>query len=301
MSRGMCVTEGETEAMGMSRRHAGSPVSGAQPSADVPGRVAGSLPCFFVDPADVGDGRAWLRGAEARHCAVVRRLGPGREVVLLDGQGRRYHAAIAAAGPVEVAVRLLAAMEEALPVGPGLILGLSLLKGDSMDLVLEKLTELGVDGVVPLVSEHCENRGARGPRQRDRWQRVLQAGCKQCGRARLPVLHEIHTLPEFLALPLVRDAAARVLCQERRAEPAFAPWRDSPPREGPAIVLLGPEGGFSPAEQEAAAGVGFVPVSLGPLVLRAETAAIVAASLGLLLLGRLDPPAAERGTGPCGR
>ncbi|OQX18447.1 MAG: hypothetical protein BWK76_07540 [Desulfobulbaceae bacterium A2] len=246
------------------------------------------MPCFFVDPAEVVGDQARLLGAEAHHCAVVRRLGPGRKVLLLDGCSRRYLGEIVTVAAAQVTLRLLGVTEEAALSGAALVLGIALLKGASMDLVLEKLTELGVDEIVPLVTEHCENRGTRGQQQQARWQRVLIAACKQCGRVRPPLLHLPLALHDFFPLPLVRQAVSRLVCQERYAAPACAPWRLEPPGHGTAIMLLGPEGGLSPAELLAAQAAGFVPVSLGPQVLRAETAAMAAAAVGLLLLGRLD-------------
>ncbi len=260
-----------------------------EPGAPPAGDEAG-IPCFFVDPAEVEADQARLLGAEAHHCAVVRRLGPGRRVLLLDGHSRRYVAEIVTAQAVMVTLRLLAVVEEPATAGAALVLGIALLKGDAMDLVMEKLTELGVDEIVPLLTEHCENRGTRGAQQLGRWQRVVIAACKQCGRVRPPVVHAPLGVRDFFVLPLVRGAASRLVCQERHSAPACAPWRQEAPRAGNAVMLLGPEGGLSPAELAAAQAAGFVPISLGLRVLRAETAAIVAASLGQLLLGRLDPP-----------
>jgi 16S rRNA (uracil1498-N3)-methyltransferase len=204
------------------------------------------------------DGQHYLR--------TVLRLALGDELVVFDGAGRQARARLAAdrlelAGPVEVA-------PPPLPV----TLVVALLKGEKMDLVVQKATELGATRIVPAASARSVVRlePAREASRVERWRRIAVEAARQCGRADAPEVTPPAPLDQALA---GSAAAARVLLHERAA----APLRSIlPARTASVAVAVGPEGGFSPEEVEAAARAGWVIASFGDRVLRAETAAIAA-------------------------
>jgi len=206
-----------------------------------------------------------------RH-AQVRRVQPGDTLLLFDGQGRDWPAEVLRVGRSEVAVRLGApvVVQRELPIHVTLALGMP--ANDRMDTLVEKATELGVAAIQPLVCERSVLRlaGERAERKRAHWQTIAQAACEQSGRARVPHVAAVQTLAEWLAaLPAPPTAEMRLLLS---LGPAAWPLRQRAASGGPSVVLSGPEGGLTPAEEAAALAAGFVATSLGPRVLRADTA-----------------------------
>lgn len=214
-----------------------------------------------------------LSEGPARHVARVLRLAEGAPLLLFDGAGREARAVIIDASRKRVVARI-----EAVAPGTGespiaVHLGQAISKGDRMDYAIQKAVELGVSAITPLYTEHGDVRlrGEREAKKLAHWQGVVASACEQCGRATLPPVHPPAGLADWLA---GRDEALRLVLHpgttgalEQREAPASA------------ALLIGPEGGLSEAEVEAALAGGFVPLSLGPRILRTETAPVVALSL----------------------
>lgn len=212
----------------------------------------------------------------ARH-AQVRRVQPGDGLVLFDGRGGEWAAQVLAMGrsEVRVVVGSHAEVERELPLAVTLAVGMP--ANERMDFLVEKATELGVATIQPLVCERSVLRlsGERAERRREHWQALAVAASEQCGRTRPPQIAPVTPLAGWLAGPL----------------PACPRWLLSPdpgaaaPRalaEAAVLALSGPEGGLTPAEEALACQVGFVPLNLGPRVLRADTAPLaLLAWLGL--------------------
>lgn len=225
---------------------------------------------FFLPPA------AWsanpsLTGEEARHCAQVLRAAPGDMVEVFDGHGRRAQARVARVARDRVELELGAAV--CAPAGgPQVVLWQAVPKGKTMDLVVQKAVELGAAAVQPVLTTHTVVRLDEddGPRKAEKWQRVALEACKQCGQDVLPFVHQPESLERAIAS--APRAALRLIAS---LAPGSLPMRDCLPDAPPASVdvLIGPEGDFTQAETELALAAGFVPVSLGHTVLRAETAA----------------------------
>jgi 16S rRNA (uracil1498-N3)-methyltransferase len=234
-----------------------------------------------------------LPEAAARH-AQVRRVQPGDALAVFDGRGAEWPAEVVAMGRgAQVRVRLGPAPRGRDDPGgagelvPALHVAVVMPAGDRMDFVIEKATELGVASVQPLTSERSVLRpaGERAARKREHWQALAAAACEQCGRCVVPLVQEVRPLAAWLASG--PDAGPRWLLSPRAAQ-AWPAATVAP--AGPAWVLSGPEGGFSPAEEAAAAARGWQPVHLGPRVLRADTAPLVAlAWWGLRGLGDAAP------------
>lgn len=215
-----------------------------------------------------------LPAAAAQHAVKVLRLTAGDPVVLFNGDGHDYPGTLTAAGRDEARVNLqsrrAAVTESPLP----LILAQALARGDKMDLVMRKATELGVVRIVPLLTERSEVRldARRIDRRMDHWRAVITSACEQCGRARLPGLEPPQTLPEWLQAQAGDDALRLALLpgSGRRV-------RDLQPDPGTDIMLVvGPEGGLGERDIAALTAAGFTGLDLGPRILRTETAGLAA-------------------------
>ncbi len=218
--------------------------------------------------------RCTVDGDAARHIARVLRLAPGDALTLFDGRGGEYSGRIEAVGrdTVEVAVGERHGVDRESPLGLTLAQGVS--RGERMDWVVQKATELGVSRVVPVLTERSVVR--LDPRQAQskqrHWQRIAVSACEQSGRDRIPEV----ALPLSMAgfLHGLSQAGARLLLS-----PVGSLALASLDSVSQAVVLIGPEGGLTEGEQRAALAQGFVALSLGPRVLRTETAAVAALAL----------------------
>jgi 16S rRNA (uracil1498-N3)-methyltransferase len=212
-----------------------------------------------------------LSDEEARHLTQVLRLALGDDVRVFDGHGREHLARVevAARQRVEVRVGPQAAAAPELPLR--LTLAASLLKGDKFDDVVRDATMLGVHVVCPLVTARTEVPAARAGKvsRVERWKRVALNSAKQCGRAVVPEVVE----PQALAGALVNLPRPLIAL----VEPSLAARPgELPRRPDTATVLVGPEGGWAPAEIDALAAAGAIPISLGARTLRADAAPLVA-------------------------
>lgn len=211
-----------------------------------------------------------------RHVQVLR-LQPGDELTLFDGAGGQWQAEVLAMGRREVTARAIAHETLELELSQPVTLAPGMPANERMDTLIEKATELGATAIAPLMTERSVLRvaGERAERKAQHWQAVAVSACEQSGRNRVPPVAAPQTLAAWLpgalaagqrGLQLSLDPAAPPLAGVVRAAPAGTHW----------VLLSGPEGGLSPAEQAAAAQAGFAPVSLGPRVLRADTAPLAA-------------------------
>lgn len=212
-----------------------------------------------------------LRGAEHHYLSCVLRLRPGAEVTLLDGQGRQALGRVEAMHAHEMTLTVqpptLATM-----VQPRLVLLAALLKGDKQDFVIQKATELGVRKIVPVQCDRSVPQllGERSEPKRRRWQEIAKAAAQQCRRADVPEIAAVQTLDEALQ----SGEGQKLLFYEGSAPPLAQVLDPAAPQV--VSLLIGPEGGLTDAEVALAQAAAFSPVSLGPLVLRAETAVVAA-------------------------
>jgi 16S rRNA (uracil1498-N3)-methyltransferase len=218
-----------------------------------------------------------LPAGAARHVQVLR-LQPGAHITLFNGEGGEFGALIERIGrnEVDVLVQGHVAMEREARRPVHLAVGM--IANERMDWLIEKATELGAASIQPLSTERgvLKLQGERASRKQAHWQSIAVAACEQCGRNRVPVVHAPQPLQRWLEAQRVAPV------DRRRWILSLAPSTQLllPPNQDPAMVTLlsGPEGGFSPIEEQAAQAGSFMPVSLGPRVLRAETAALAALS-----------------------
>ena len=220
---------------------------------------------FFFD-GPLAPGEVTLEGPEAHHLAAVRRFAAGDAVTLFNGDGNEYPARVLDAGKKRVTVQVTAIHSPARELGFALHIASALPKGDRGDFLIEKLTELGVTDFTPLLTERGVVK-ADGTKAEKLRRAVLEAS-KQCGRN---VLMRVHPPARWLDW-CGRQRGRRLIAHPGRAVHAIPP-------PGAATVAIGPEGGFTEAEVQAGVAAGWERLSLGPRVLRVETAALAAAVL----------------------
>lgn len=213
-----------------------------------------------------------LEPGPSAHIARALRMGPGDSLRLFNGDGGEFIARVEAVGKKTVQVLLgeHRAIECESPLAVSL--GIAVSRGERMDLVIQKATELGVQDITPLFSERTEVRlkGERAQKKRLHWQQIAISACEQCGRNRVPIVNALQALPNWVDTV---EAQRKLVLHHR----------DTPIATGttPASValLVGPEGGLTEGEIEAAQRCGFESLSLGPRVLRTETAPLAALAI----------------------
>jgi 16S rRNA (uracil1498-N3)-methyltransferase len=227
-------------------------------------------PVFVLEPdrfATAGS-TVVLDGPEGRHAAVVRRIGPGESVDLVDRAGRRAIATVETVEGATLTLHVVAVEEEPEP-SPRLVLVQALAKGDRDDQAIEAATELGVDAIVPWQAARSivQWRGPRGEKARRKWADQVYAAAKQSRRARFPAVEDLLDTAGLVRRVTAADAAF-VLHEEADTPLAGAPL----PGSGEVLVVVGPEGGITPAELSALTDAGGIPVRLGSTVLRSSSA-----------------------------
>jgi 16S rRNA (uracil1498-N3)-methyltransferase len=234
---------------------------------------------FKIDPDRI-QGRQTIISdpGEIRHLCRVLRLKTGDRVALFDGQGKEYPATIAHLSPQQVTFSLLPeASPSSKDPGEKIILGLGVLKSSKIDFIVQKATELGVAEFIPFYSLRVVPKWdeAQTRMKRLRWEKIATEAAKQCGRAIVPKIYPPLTFVEALNISL--EQAVKIFLWEQERERVLKDVLLNPSKT--IFALVGPEGGFSESEALQAKEAGFHPVSLGPRILRAETAALVILSL----------------------
>lgn len=236
--------------------------------------------CFYIETPV--HGVAYLPPEEAKHAHRVLRLKPGDEVCAMDGAGGRWAAEIASAEAGGVSLRLGQRLEDnEPPVRVSVYQGLP--KADKLDFITQKLTELGAAALVPVKMERCVVKldEKDGKKRRERLTRIAAEACKQCRRAVVPEIAEALSWCEAMRRMASHDLVL-IPWEEasgRRMKNAFAEHPDA--RD--IGIVIGPEGGMSESEVEALTKIGAEAITLGPRILRAETAAVTAAAMAVML------------------
>ena len=257
---------------------------------------------FFVDPGCIRDGRASVDGPVARQVSQVLRLRAGESVALLDDTGLEYVVSLCSVSSSRLEGDVVG---EALSGGePAVSITLyqGILKGDKLDMVLQKGTELGISAFVPVECRRSVPKaGGSGSEARQRrWQSIVREAAEQSGRGRIPVVRP----PAPLRDVVEQAAGVTLMAWEREHETGLREAlleRLERARADGLSFLVGPEGGFEPEEVEWAAEAGAVPVSLGRRTLRGETAGLAMAAAVMYEIGELGGPRQSAGVRPVGR
>ena len=235
---------------------------------------------FFKERASLAAGKIIeLDPADLKHAYTVLRLRKGSTVVIADGLKGAMQGTVEEIGPHKALIRLTGPSLPAAESGRRLILLQGLARGEKMDLIIRQAVELGVQQIVPVVTERSIPRYKRPQEERrlERWHNLVRAAAKQCRRAALAGVAPISEFKD--ALELLRGRQA-IVPWEGEQERSLEQLLKRPPEEEEAVFLfIGPEGGFSPQEIKVLRGAGASTVHLGPRILRTETAAAAAIAL----------------------
>ena len=242
-------------------------------------------PRLFVDLPLSRDSDLFLPAGPARHVQVLR-LQPGAALTLFNGQGGEWRATVLHMGRSDVQVRVDEhnAVERELQRPVTLALGMP--ANERMDTLVEKATELGVAAIQPLMCQRSVLRlsGERAQKKVAHWQAVAVAACEQCGRTRVPRIEPVLAFDDWLARLGAAGDLQRVVLSFAGSSASIAT------NPGGVLCLSGPEGGLTEGEEAAARAAGFAPLSLGPRVLRADTAPLaLLAHLALLAPAHQGP------------
>jgi len=242
---------------------------------------------FFLPRKNIQDNRGVIDGQELAHLQRVLRLVPGDRITVFDDAGWEHEAVIqsltAERGEIEIRRSYEAGRESALNI----TLALGLTKGEKMDLVVEKATELGVQSIIPFASAHAVPKfdQTKVAKRTERWRKIALSAAKQCGRSQVP---EVLPLCDFMTLVSQPAAPAlKLLFWEKEEQQSLQRVKERNPGANALLLVVGPEGGFSTEEVNLARTRGFETIHLGRRILRAETAAVTVVSLAQFLWGDL--------------
>lgn len=231
------------------------------------------MPQFYIEPDALASGDFTITGPEAEHAVRVMRLAPGDSITVFNGLGRKCRAEVVETGRGELRAKITAELPVPKPALDIHLYFAPVMKND-VQLILDSCTQLGVRSFTPIITERCEHKITdKFEAKAEAWRRTLLAACKQCGRADLPAIH-----PPLSFGQAVKTAGQGVI---GLLTPGTMPLTkadqklNTAPGSGLA-VFIGPEGGFSPTEAEAALTAGLLPVTLSVHTLRAETACAAA-------------------------
>jgi 16S rRNA (uracil1498-N3)-methyltransferase len=229
---------------------------------------------FYVEPKDVQGRIAFLRGDELKHLARVLRKKEGEQIVLLDGEDHTFEAVIRSIHASHAECEILDVKQRANEPKIDVTIAISLLRNPArFEFMVEKVTELGVRTIIPLVCGRTVPRSDKHAR----YEKIALSAMKQCGRSYLPRIQPLSSLETVL--DRAGEYTLRLIPHEKTEQSHFiSPVLQHHSQASSALIVIGPEGGFSSEEMELANAKGLVPISLGPRRLRAETAAISAVS-----------------------
>lgn len=228
---------------------------------------------FFVPPEAFGDGCAIIGGDLFRHMAKVLRLKNGTRVLLADGAGNEFRGTIHEIGKEQLVVTLEERFAAAPPAGPGITLYQGLPKGDKLELIVQKTTELGVAEIIPFAAARSIPRIRKGEEADKvaRWERIAREAARQSGRPAPPRVSLAGSLAEVVAE--ARQSLKLLLWEEEKVNGLRKSLAGVPAPETIALIV-GPEGGLTLEEAALAKESGFIPVSLGQRIIRTETAGL---------------------------
>lgn len=243
---------------------------------------------FVVDPGQIRDGLVTITGEDVNHIRRVLRLRAGDELQVLDGHGTAYLLTLEEVGPQEVRGRVKESWTRESEPLSGVTLVQGLPKGEKMDFIVQKCTELGISRIIPTRTRYSivEWEGEKARARAERWRKIVREAAKQCGRSSFPEIEEIQDWSEVLGEGK-HPGSLRLMPWEEETERHLRDALAGLPQGGRVSIFIGPEGGFSPQEVSQAREAGITTVTLGPRILRTETAGPAVVAMILFALGDL--------------
>lgn len=229
---------------------------------------------FFLDREMILSDKPTLTGPDVKHIRTVLRLKPGEEIFLFDGKGSEYRARITASTPKTIILSVLERFPSISESPVEITIGQGLLKAKKMDRIVRQVTELGIYALIPLLAKRSvpRPRPERWAEKEQRWETIAQESLKQCGRSQMPCLEPPTSFKELVAVSRTHDL--KIIFHEGNPGEESNLYLNDPRDVRSVLALIGPEGGFTPNEVQMALEGGFVCVSLGPRILKADTAVV---------------------------
>jgi 16S rRNA (uracil1498-N3)-methyltransferase len=240
---------------------------------------------FYIAPETWNSVAPMLTGSEAHHAREVLRMKAGEKLVLFNGQGREITAEIVDLSGAEIRLRKLHEAET-LPLRCRIVLGQAIPKGKNMELIVQKAVEIGAAEIAPIISDRTivQVDSESATQKQSKWQQIAIEAAKQCGQNWLPRVHTPRKLAELFSMASEESFDLRLIGSlqpdARHLKKILADYsREHELRPRSVLMLIGPEGDFTPAELSLARRHGCQPITLGPIILRVETAAIYCLSI----------------------
>ena len=244
------------------------------------------MPVFFIASHAIGNHTVTITGPLLQHLRASLRTQPGEEIRVTDDRRRRYRIRVNEVDRSALRGKILSEEHGPAPSLIPVLLGQALVKGDRMDWIVQKTTELGIAALVPLISRRAVSRPRpeRLASQQQRWQRIALEAAQQAERWEVPAVDPFQDVTDFFNRHAPSPDGKLILSERWAGEPLHS---ISLPHSGGILLAVGPEGGWAEDELQVAAGAGFKMITLGPRILRAETAALAAVSVLQSRLGEM--------------
>ena len=239
---------------------------------------------FFTDKQNISDEKIFITGDDVKHISKVLRLRTGDEITVCDGEGTDYECEISEISSDRVVVKVLETRLNSAESDVCITLYQGLTKGDKMDYIIQKCVELGVSKIVPVLTKRAVSRPSDGDKKVIRWQKIAAEAAKQCRRGRIPEIGRICTFEEASAIACEKKNSLNLMpyeCEKKRH------LRDALKEyNGKSVnVFIGPEGGFDDSEVGLARAKGMKTITLGPRIMRTETAPLAVAAAIMYEMG----------------
>ncbi len=228
---------------------------------------------LFLPPEELTTKQITITGEQARYLSLVHRIKPGEQLIIFDGLGNRYTCKILQSRKKEVIAEQMKKEPYSAESPIAITLAQGIAKGDKMDLIIQKSTELGIKKIIPLITKRTQ---IRHTDKTDRWRKIALSASQQSGRGKIPDVTEPVSFKEFFEK---QETDRGIILSEEEKERNLKKILNDFQGAIEITLLVGPEGGFSKSEVITASENGFATISLGPRILRTETAPITALSI----------------------